>query len=213
MADLDPGRIVVVDSEGLRGTAAAAALHAEEGQVLIAFDQGRNVLAPLAMLHRRQDGVYSLPLSLRELAANVAQTDRNTDKSNTDNSAVIAVIPVIAEEARVAKRQVEAGRVRVQKTVETVEEQVDVPLLRDRVQVERIPVQRYLTRPAQVRQEGDTLVIPVMEEVIVVEKRLLLREEIHVTTLRQQLRHQETVPLQREEVTITRHDAGHDDAD
>lgn len=49
-----------------------------------------------------------------------------------------------------------------------------------------------------------TTVIPVMEEVVVMEKRLRLREEIHITTVREQARYQEPLPLQRENVSITR---------
>ncbi len=111
---------------------------------------------------------------------------------------------MIAEEARVSKRQVETGSVRIRKLVDVIEEQVDVPLLHDQVQVEHVQVGRYLDEVAAPEYRGDTYVIPVMEEVLVVHKRLLLREEIHITTIREETPHQESVTLQREEVTITR---------
>lgn len=207
MADSDQAeQVTVLDSEGVRGTMAAQALHQPGVQVLITFDQGRRVQAPVDMLHRRDDGSYFLPLSLRELSDGVVALDQAADGN------IVAVIPVVVEEARIAKRQIETGRVRIQKNVQTAEEWVDVPLLRDRVHVERVPVERFLEQPVTAHYQGDTLVIPVMEEVVVVEKRLLLREEIHVTTRREEVQHQEAVTLQREQVSITRKQAGSDRA-
>lgn len=190
--------VTVFDSEGVRGTLPAHTLHQADDRVLITFDQDRRIQVPLDMLHRREDGSYVLPMSLRALHDTAVSQQREGD----DN--IVAVIPVVVEEARVAKRQVETGRVRIRKTVHTAEEQVDVPLLRDKVHVRRVPVERYLEKPVAPHHRGDTLVIPVMEEVLVVQKRLLLREEIHVTTVREQIQHQESVTLQREEVTVTR---------
>jgi uncharacterized protein (TIGR02271 family) len=205
MAELgEVGQVTVLDSEGVRGTAPAHALHEPGAQVLITFNQGQRVQAPVDMLRRRDDGSYFLPLSLRELHEGTVALD------NAGDGHIVAVIPVVVEEAHVAKRQVETGRVRIQKTVQSADEWIDVPLLRDRVQVERVPVERYLEQPETVHYQGDTLVIPVMEEVVVVQKRLLLREEIHVTTLRQRVQHREAVQLQREQVTVTRHPPGPD---
>src|SRR5581483_12103193 len=57
-------------------------------------------------------------------------------------------------------------------------------LFTEEVQVEHIPVNRIVeTRPG-VRQEGDVTIVPVIEEVITVQKRLLLREEVRVTRTR-----------------------------
>lgn len=208
MTDSDQAeQVTVLDSEGVRGTVAAHALQQSGASALITFDQGRRVQAPVDMLRPREDGSYFLPMSLRELSDGVVALERGDDGN------VVAVIPVVVEEAQIAKRQIETGRVRIQKNVHTTEEWVDVPLLRDRVHVERVPVERFLEQPATAHYEGDTLVIPVMEEVVVVEKRLLLREEIHVTTLREEVQHEEAVTLQREQVSITRKQTGPDGAD
>lgn len=198
----DTERSPVFDSEGVRGTAAARALEQAGGYVLVTFAGGRRVQIPRQILRRRADGSHAVPFSLRELSGEAAVLPQGEEGGSEDS--IVAVIPVVVEEAQVAKREVETGRVRIQKTVETTEEQVDVPLLRDTVQVERFSVERYLEEPAAPHYQGDTLVIPVMEEVLVVQKRLLLREEIHVTTVREKERHQETVTLQREQVTVTR---------
>ena len=201
--------VTVLDSEGMRGTARVHALRQADAQVLVTFGEEQRVQVPAEMLHEREDGSYFLPLSLRELSDGTVALQR-TAGGQMDNT-IVAVIPVVVEEAKVTKHEVETGRVRIHKTVQSAEEHVDVPLVRDQVQVERVPVERYLEQPAAPHYRGDTLVIPVMEEVLVVQKRLLLREEIHVTTVRVQVQHQEAVTLQREHVSVTRDESGSDD--
>jgi uncharacterized protein (TIGR02271 family) len=90
------------------------------------------------------------------------------------------VIPVIEEQVRIDKRLVETGRVRVRTVVEEREELVRDALSRDEVEIVRVAIDREVEVAPQVRHEGDTLIVPVVEEVIVVEKRLVLREEIHL---------------------------------
>ena len=90
------------------------------------------------------------------------------------------VIPLVEETLHLGKRQVETGRVRVSLTTEVVEEVLRETLRTRRAAVERHPVGRTVTEIPQVRQEGNVLVIPVVEEVLVVEKRLVLKEEIHL---------------------------------
>ena len=56
---------------------------------------------------------------------------------------------------------------------------------RDDCEVKRVPVRRLIDKPVEPRQEGDTWIVPLVEEVLVVEKRLLLREELHITRRRE----------------------------
>jgi uncharacterized protein (TIGR02271 family) len=115
-----------------------------------------------------------------------------------------AVIPIVAESLQVGRREVETGRVRLTKLVHEAQEVVDLPLLAEEVRVERVPVGRIVDGPVEPRQEGDTLVLPVLEEVLVVEKRLMLKEEIRVTRIRTEARSPQTVTLRTEEVRIER---------
>ena len=115
-----------------------------------------------------------------------------------------AAVPVIEERLEIAKREVETGRVRVTKLVRESQEVVDVPLLTEQVSVERVPVGRIVDAAPEPRQEGDTLVLPVLEEVVVVEKRLMLKEEIRVTRTRGETHRKQTVPLRKEEVQVQR---------
>jgi stress response protein YsnF len=81
---------------------------------------------------------------------------------------------------------------------------LEVPLLEDTVEVKRVAVNRIIDGPVPVREEGNVTIIPVFEEVLVVEKRLMLKEEIHL--VRQQLatRERQTFALRKEEVHVLR---------
>ncbi len=60
-------------------------------------------------------------------------------------------------------------------------------LFREGYSIERVKVDRLLSEPASQRQEGDTLILPVVEEVLVMEKRMMLREEIRITPRRDEV--------------------------
>lgn len=90
------------------------------------------------------------------------------------------VIPLVEEVVRLGKRTVETGRVRVSLTTETAEEILRETLRSRRAAIERVPVDREVSEVPATRQEGDVIIVPVVEEVLVVEKRLVLREEIHL---------------------------------
>jgi uncharacterized protein (TIGR02271 family) len=111
-------------------------------------------------------------------------------------------VSVAHEELQVDKREVETGRVRVRKIVREREEFLDEELLRDEVDIERVPVNRIVDQPAQVRREGDVLVIPVLEEVLVVHKQLVLKEELRVRRRAGSTPHRQRVVLRSEEVIV-----------
>lgn len=118
-------------------------------------------------------------------------------------------VPVIQEEAWVEKRIVDTGRgVRIHKTVAEHPCQIDERLLRDEVEVKHVPVDRIvpLDQAPATRYEGDTLVVPVLEEVLVVERRLRIKEELHITRTRREERHVDTVMLKSEQVGVERFD-------
>lgn len=112
-----------------------------------------------------------------------------------------------AEEAIAHIHEVDRGRIRIDKTVELVPHEAAVDVGTDRVEVERIPVNQETDAPPQVHQEGDTLVVPVVEEILVVTKRYRVIEEVRVTRYRDidtETFHEE---LRREVVTVTEEDA------
>ncbi len=113
------------------------------------------------------------------------------------------VIPVMVEEARITKKPVERT-VRIEKLVDQRTETIDALLAQEDVSIERIPMNQVVQEPVAMRYEGQTLVIPLVEEVTVIEKRLVIREEVRITRLRKEEHHPETVTLRSERVEITR---------
>ncbi len=119
--------------------------------------------------------------------------------SRTDPS-----IPLAAERLSVEKRQVTTDRVRVRTETELVEEPVSVDLTETEVEVTRVPVGRTVDRPPAVREEGDVLIVPVLEEVLVVEKRLVLKEELRITRRTKSTATELPVVLRRQRAVIDR---------
>lgn len=103
---------------------------------------------------------------------------RPTDNRPLHDSGSIALIE---ETAQVEKQTVTTGRVTVQTFVDNVEELVRTTLEETHVEVVRVPINRAVDKAPSVRTEGDVTIIPVLEEVLVIEKRLMLKEELHVT--------------------------------
>lgn len=113
-------------------------------------------------------------------------------------------IPLAEEQLRVHKRTRETATVRVAKRVETRTETVDEPLLREEVDVERVPVDRVVETPPAIRREEGLTIIPVVEERLVVHKELVLKEEIHLRRRRAVHREPRQVSLRRETVDVER---------
>ncbi|HEY0204320.1 MAG TPA: YsnF/AvaK domain-containing protein [Acetobacteraceae bacterium] len=130
------------------------------------------------------------------LQSGTAQRSILTDAADTE------VIPVLREELKVSKREVETGRVVIHKTVSERDENVEMLLRRTDVSVERVPVGRTVTEAPASREEGDVLIIPILEEVLVVEKRLVLKEELHIRKTTTERTAHEVVRLRTETAKI-----------
>ena len=192
MNDLeDLNGVTVRGRDGLRGTVRQGMPDWKNPtRVLVALDDGRQIWVPVDLLERREEEIF-IPLSQKEIEA-------------YEEDEPLIVIPVVQEELVVGKRSVETGGVRVTKHVREREEEVDEPGYQEEVRVEHIPVNLEIDQPAKVRYEGDTLVIPIMEEALIVRKRLVLKEEVRITKVRKETREQQNVTLRSEEVEVER---------
>jgi uncharacterized protein (TIGR02271 family) len=114
------------------------------------------------------------------------------------------IIPIVQEQLQVEKRQVVKGKVRLHKTVEEYLETVTLPLQSETIEVVRVPKGETVREARGSRQEGDTLILPIYEEVLVVEKQLRLVEEVHITTKRTQHDEVREVLLRQEKVRLER---------
>lgn len=116
----------------------------------------------------------------------------------------VTVVPVVGEELSATLRERETERVRVRKRVEESEAELEIHAAHDEVDVERVPIGRLVEAAPELRVEGDTTVIPVLEETVVFEKRLLLREEIRVTKRRVDETKRVRAPVRKEQVDVER---------
>ena len=89
-------------------------------------------------------------------------------------------LSLIEEQLVVDKLTVSDGRVRVSTKTAFVTEIAEARLDSENVEVTRVPIGREVQEAPSVRTDGDVTIVPVMEEILVVEKRLMLVEEIHI---------------------------------
>jgi uncharacterized protein (TIGR02271 family) len=197
------GAVEVTGPDGLRGTidTSVCPLDGSRQEVEVVLADGRRLMVPLGLLRQEAAGRYHLPLVADQLAKH-AVTERAGASQGIADATV--AIPVVHEELRVGKRVEESGRVRIRKVVREEEETVDEPLTREEVTVERRAVNRPAEGPQETRTEGDALIIPVVREVLVVEKRMMVTEELVVRKRRVEERHTETVTVRREEAVVER---------
>lgn len=125
----------------------------------------------------------------------------NKDENNPLDQ---VVIPLHAEEVSIGKKQVATGRVRVSTVTHSREELIEELLLIERVEVERVPVGQVVPNIPEVRTEGDITIIPVVEETVVLQRQLVLKEEVRIRRIRETQHYRENVVLRQQEAVITR---------
>ena len=123
------------------------------------------------------------------------------------------IIPVVEEQAVVHKRKKLTEGVRVRTLVHEAQEVVDEPLATEDIAVERTPLDRWVDAPVPVRHEGDVTIVTLVEEVVVVEKRLRATEEIRITKRRSARHEPQQVTLRREEAVVERLQPARNDDD
>lgn len=115
-----------------------------------------------------------------------------------------ATIALAEEHLSVGKRQVETGRVRVRVVTDEETVSAQASLFDHGVDIKHVPVGRVVTEVPQVRQDGETTIIPVLEEILVVEKRLVLIEEVHIRRTTSQTDAEQPVTVRRQRAEILR---------
>jgi len=209
------GDRIVVDSAGLRGVIEpgpeagvaddkldlSGAASSKTGQLWVRLESGQRIQVPSELLVGQENNQLYFPASLAALE----NQQISGDQSTRDGS---IIIPAIAETVQVEKQTVETGKVIITKRVHEREETVDLALLHEEVEVNHVAVNRVVDEPPSIRYEADTMIVPVLEEVLVVEKRLMLKEEIYITKRRTEVHSPETVTLRHEDIQVERTSAG-----
>lgn len=115
-------------------------------------------------------------------------------------------IQLLEEHLSVTKRPVVAGGLKVSTRTLTHDEVAEVTLERDVLDVSRVPVGRFVDVAPKVRTEGDTTIVPIVEERLVMVKQLYLIEELHIRHSVERETVQETVPLRSQHAVVERVD-------
>jgi len=165
------------------------------------------------LLVRHGDGLVSLPAELiAEVVSPVevrlgATRDAVRSRIAGTGSAVVGEseqirVPIYEERLRTEVRPVDLGEVRIHRTVEHVPMTATRSVERDELEIERVRVDRLLDQPVEPYQDGEWTVVPVMEEVLVVTRQLVLTEEVRIRTKRVAEEQEVYEVLRREHVSV-----------
>lgn len=116
-------------------------------------------------------------------------------------------IPLVEERLVTSKRVVENARVQVKTVVDEREHMVREHLRRAEVDVERVLVNRKVDEIPPIREEGDTTIVPIVQEVLVVEKRLMVTEELRIRRREIVEEHVEPVMLRSQRAIVEREES------
>jgi uncharacterized protein (TIGR02271 family) len=208
---------LVIDGNGMRGLLDVAGTPEQikrNGQFLVHLENGTGVFVPANEIVASQAGGYLLSRGFEEFGTAQQLTNNSAPPQNTGTGQQMTeaantpprnledqlVVPVLAEELQVGRESVVTGGVRVHKRVVERTEVVDQPIQSEEVEVERIPINQIVETAPAVRYEGDVIVVPLVEEVVVTEKRLMLREEVRIRRHKFETRKPQEVILRREQV-------------
>lgn len=149
----------------------------------------------------------SVPAGLEPVK--IAREEGKTEELSMAEDLEQPAIPIIEERLKIDRKVVETAKVRVSKTVHEDVEKYNIPYTEENITVERIPRNEFVdTPPPAVRYEGDVMIIPVLKEVAVVEKRIMLVEELRVTKHKIQKSETHEVSLRKERVEVNRTETG-----
>lgn len=104
----------------------------------------------------------------------------------------------------ISRQQVAGDTTRVRTVTRERDHEVDETVFRETVEVEHVAVGREVSVAPEIIRDGDLTIIPVVEEILVVTRKLILKEEIHLRRVRHTGRHQETITLRTQDAIITR---------
>ena len=161
---------------------------------------------------RKRDGMTSSTTDASVVTSPISLAPLETNEPLVGEE---RVIPLLTEEIAFSRRKVDRAVVRVATVTQARPTVVDEQLTHERVEVERIAINRMIDAVPPIREEGDITIISVVEEIVVVERRLLLKEEVRLRKVRVTEQHLETIVLRDQDVVVTRTalDHGHALAD
>lgn len=157
---------------------------------------------PREMIGRIDRGVVYVNVDRQQVPrASAAVTATHRLKDNGEK----LTIPVSEEVVDVQPRIVERGHLHIRKKVDEFLDERTVRLLHHSVEVERVPIDEVIPEPIEPYMDGDVYVVPVIEEEVIIQRRLRLKEELRVH--RSVIEREELIqtPFLRERVIVEEH--------
>ena len=114
------------------------------------------------------------------------------------------LISLVEEQVEISKREIERGRVTIRTHIEEHEAFAEVDLHQEEVGVERVPVGTVVETAPPVREENGVLIVPVLEEQLVIQTRLFLKEELRITRTSRTEHVRQPVRLRSEQAEVVR---------
>jgi uncharacterized protein (TIGR02271 family) len=130
--------------------------------------------------------------------------EKEEKRDSEHNDSKTTIIPVIQEHITISKEVIDTAKVYIKKRVTEEEQTLNIPLIHEGYEIEHVSINKIVETPPPVRQEGDTVIIPVVREVVVVEKKFELVEEIHMIKTKTSVPHIQDITLIKEHVEIER---------
>lgn len=157
------------------------------------------------MCNVRESRVRCWHAYISQMGMNESKEEIEISKTATREFENKVTIPVLEEEIKITKKIIETGHVNISKKINENTESFEIPLAEEEIVVKRIPKNELIdTLPPASRYEGEVMIIPVLKEVAVIEKRIMLVEEIHVSKLKTEKTETHEVVVRKEEVNVTR---------
>lgn len=176
-----------------------------EGQVVSIFGVSKDKSFVLAKLSDNR--LINVPIYLLQIKNSQRYYFPKKFNDLEEISSDLLTFPVIEEKPVINKKIIDTAEINIKKSVSEHPEIVECTLAKEEFQVERIPiheVREEREEPAQIRIEGDDTFIPVQEEILVVQKKILVKEELRIRKIRTEHNEKVTVNLRKEEVTVER---------
>ena len=114
------------------------------------------------------------------------------------------VLRLAEEDITVSKVSQDVGGVQVSRVTRTYQQPIEELLKSTKVEIERVSIDQPVNEVPPVRQEGDVVIVPVVEEVLSVERHLILKEEVHIRRTEQTNKFEDEVTLHRQEAEVSR---------
>lgn len=133
------------------------------------------------------------------------------DKNNTSNNhyetgaEIKHSIPVVEEVVKLQTKEIDKGSIHLVKTVDEKTIQVPLTTRKQGYNIERVSIGKYVEEPPPaMRYEGNTMIVSVVEEETVIQKRLKIIEELHIRSTVEDTVNEQQVTLRKENVTVER---------